>query len=83
MQPGAILDYYVNLQALGQPCYYIRTGPQGHAISAVCPTPRAAWEDAHNTLQRAARTPPAPKLRKPKALRFNPLERTNSHGQQT
>ena len=83
MQPGAMLDYYPYLQALGTPCYYIRTGPQGPPISAVCPTPRAAWEDAHNTLQRAAKTPPAPKLRKPTVQRFNPLERTSSHANQT
>ena len=82
MQPGAMLDSYEILQAAGQPCYYIRTGPQGHPISAVCPTPRAAWEDAHQTLSKAAKTPPAPKLRKPKVQRFNPLERTSRHGEQ-
>lgn len=66
MSPGAILDYYELLKGQGAPCWYIRTGPQGHAISAVCPTPRAAWEDAANTLSRAAQIPPAPKSKRPR-----------------
>jgi hypothetical protein len=45
-QPGAILDFYELLRQQGKPCWFIRYSQCGYQLSAICPTPRAAWQDA-------------------------------------
>jgi hypothetical protein len=44
--PSARLDYYEFKRGLGQPCWFIRSGFQGPARSAICASPKLAWKDA-------------------------------------
>lgn len=57
MRPGALLDFYPAFKEAGEPCWYIRSGPNGYPISAVTPTPRDAWKSAYTTLMQATQKP--------------------------
>jgi hypothetical protein len=57
MRPGAMLDFYPALKAKNEPCWYIRSGPNGYPISAVTPSPREAWKSAYDTLMQATQKP--------------------------
>jgi hypothetical protein len=50
-EPKAILDYYELLRGQGKPCWFIRCGPQGRLLSAICASPKAAWKDAADALR--------------------------------
>jgi len=48
-------DYYELLRGQGEPCWFIRSGMQGPIRSAICATPRKAWEDSAARLRTALR----------------------------
>jgi len=54
-EPNASLDYYENLRAAGQPCWYIRLGLQGRSLSDICSSPRAAWKNSAESLAESLR----------------------------
>lgn len=45
-EPRAKLDYYEILRRASQPCWFIRVGMQGPALSPISISPRAAWSSA-------------------------------------
>jgi hypothetical protein len=45
-EPKAMLDYYELLRGADKPCWFIRKGIQGHALSDICASPKAAWKNA-------------------------------------
>jgi len=53
--PTAICDYYELLRGLGKPCWFIRSGPSGPVLSAICSSPRAAWKDAADRFRQQLR----------------------------
>jgi hypothetical protein len=44
--PDAQLDCYECLRGWGKPCWFIRHGLQGEALSGICASPKAAWKNA-------------------------------------
>ena len=49
-EPTARLDFYECLRGAGKPCWFIRVGQQGAALSDICGSPRGAWKNAYNSL---------------------------------
>jgi hypothetical protein len=66
----AFLDFYPNLARDQQPCWYIRASQHGAPISDVCPTPKAAWENATQRLAVAVQNKRGPYSEVPKQLQL-------------
>ncbi|WP_148214981.1 MULTISPECIES: hypothetical protein [Acidobacterium] len=67
-EPRARLDYYEYLRKSGKPCWFIREGFQGPALSDICASPKSAWRDAAERLKASFgnnKTPTALQLRSP------------------
>jgi hypothetical protein len=45
-EPRARCDFYESLRGAGKPCWFIRIGYQGRALSDISASPRAAWRNS-------------------------------------
>jgi hypothetical protein len=51
VEPTARVDFYETLRGNGKPCWFVRVGYQGPALSDICASPKLAWKNAADSFR--------------------------------